>query len=234
VNVLVASLLSVISRCDSVERDKLGDDLDLSTTKLKEVPIADICFESDWETCTIFPGFDIRSLQTEFFILCIKHVARFNEHMKGFYLSFWKNQTIATTQFEATEARRCFPCWDEPGFKATFSVDIKVPDCGLHVISNMPILESNSCDHHGLMLHRFEKSPPMCPYLLAFVIGKFDFLSARSKNGVQVRTYVVPGKLEQSRFAIQTAINALDFFVDFFALDFPLVSNHRKQVFSNL
>eukprot|EP00475_Leptophrys_vorax_P015557 TRINITY_DN2186_c0_g1_i6.p1 TRINITY_DN2186_c0_g1~~TRINITY_DN2186_c0_g1_i6.p1 ORF type:complete len:903 (+),score=295.28 TRINITY_DN2186_c0_g1_i6:2328-5036(+) len=186
------------------------------------VPIASAQFEEEWETCTLKTNADLASFNTNVFLLRIAYQSKFNDMLKGFYLSFWKNQTIATTQFEPTDARRSFPCWDEPSFKATFSVDITVPNRGLQVISNMPIKELKSTPQEDFVFYRFDKSPIMSTYLVAYVIGKFDYLSSKSKKGVEVRVYVMPGKLEQARFAIKTATAALDFFVDFFGIDYPL------------
>jgi puromycin-sensitive aminopeptidase len=213
-----------VCRIDADKAGKLGDWPEATDSTSKVVPVTGIEFEAEWETCVVSLGAELRSFNTNVFLLRVSYHSKFNEQMRGFYLSFWKNQAIATTQFEPTDARRSFPCWDEPSFKATFSVDITVPNRALQVISNMPVLELKSTPQENFVFYRFEKSPIMSTYLVAYVIGKFDFLSSRSKKGVEVRVYVMPGKLEQARFAIKTATAALDFFVDFFGIDYPLVS----------
>jgi puromycin-sensitive aminopeptidase len=142
--------------------------------------------------------------------------------MRGFYLSKWKDERIGTTQFEPTDARRAFPCWDEPSFKATFSIDIESPGREYQVISNMPVLKLTS--ENEKILYQFEKSPIMSTYLVAFVVGKFDYIAGHTKDGVQVKIYAMPGKINQAEFALNVAIKAMDFFVDFFGINYPLVN----------
>ena len=120
---------------------------------------------------------------------------------------------------------RAFPCWDEPGLKATFSLTLIVP-AHLTAISNMP---EESITHiagknGGQMLKKvvFQKSPRMSTYLLAWAIGEFDCVSGITEKGVTLRVFSPPGRAEQGMFALDVGKKALDFFNDFFQVPYPL------------
>jgi len=149
-----------------------------------------------------------------------------NDQMAGFYRSRYKNakgeqKIMVSTQFEALDARRCFPCWDEPACKATFKCTL-VCKTGLHALSNMPV-ERRSVEKKG-ELTRFEymTTPIMSTYLLAFCVGEFDYVAGTTKNGVSIRVFAPPGRSEQGRFALDVAIRTLDIYDDFFGLPYPL------------
>ena len=125
-------------------------------------------------------------------------VGTLNDKMAGFYRSKYEitrnNKTeskwMATTQFEATDARKAFPCWDEPAIKATFTIRMVVtPE--LQVLSNMPVAKTS--EEAGKKVFHFEKSPIMSTYLVAFVVGEFDFVEAKTKHDVLIRVYSPPG-----------------------------------------
>jgi puromycin-sensitive aminopeptidase len=93
---------------------------------------------------------------------------------------------MATTQFEATDARKAFPCWDEPAIKSQFRVTLTVP-CDRVAISNMPIVSESAAPEFDGVPHKrvtFDKTPIMSTYILAFVIGDFDFVEAECSSGV--------------------------------------------------
>ena len=99
---------------------------------------------------------------------------------------------MAATQFEATDARRAFPCWDEPDFKATFGVTI-VADEGLTVLSNAREISSETVAG-GKRRVRFADTIKMSTYLVAMVIGPFELTSPIDVDGVPLRIVSVPGR----------------------------------------
>ena len=156
--------------------------------------------------------------------LSIDFTGTLNDQMRGFYRSEYlvkgEKRTMAVTQFEATDARRAFPCWDEPATKATFDVTLEVPVDRI-AISNMPIVETKT-GQNGLKVVRFAESPIMSTYLLAFIVGEFDVVEEKSREGVLVRVYTPLGKKEQGRFALDVASRTLSFFDDYFGIPYPL------------
>jgi len=150
-----------------------------------------------------------------------------NDKMKGFYRSKFKgpdgqDKFNGVTQFEATDARRCFPCWDEPAHKATFDITLIV-EKGKVVLSNMPVKEI--CDYKddcSLQVTKFERSPIMSTYLVAFVIGDFEYIEAMSSDGVLCRVYTPPGKKEQGRFALDVIAKVLPYYKEYFGIAYPL------------
>lgn len=158
-------------------------------------------------------------------ILMFKFQGELNDQMAGFYRSSYKNIDgksciMASTQFEALDARRCFPCWDEPALKATFDVTLIISS-KLCAYSNMPEVESIELAG-GLRRIHFAKTPKMSTYLLAFIVGEFDFVQTVTRNGVSVRVFTPPGKSEQGRFSLEVAAKSLDFYDDFFGEKYPL------------
>ena len=110
-----------------------------------------------------------------------------NDKMRGFYRSKYHvegvEQHIATTQFEATDARRAFPCFDEPAQKAVFNVSLIVPKGHTAISNTLPV----SVREHdvGYEIVRFSPTPKMSTYLLAFIIGNFEHVEAKTKSGVR-------------------------------------------------
>lgn len=117
-------------------------------------------------------------------------------YFKGLYRSKYVSQSgeekyAAVTQFEATDARRCFPCWDEPALKATFDISLVVPQ-KLEALSNMPVRKSSPAG--DLVRYDFETTPIMSTYLVAAVVGEYDYVEDKSSDGVVVRVYTPRGK----------------------------------------
>lgn len=148
-----------------------------------------------------------------------------NDKLKGFYRSKYTNAQkeevyMGVTQFEPTDARRALPCWDEPAIKATFVVTLVVPKA-LTALSNMPVVSETNKDA-DLKTVTFDETPIMSTYLLAFVVGEFDYVEDKTSNGVVVRVYTPLGKSEQGLFALQVAVKTLPFYDDYFGIPYPL------------
>ncbi|MBI3328860.1 MAG: M1 family metallopeptidase, partial [Nitrospinae bacterium] len=126
---------------------------------------------------------------------------------------------MATTQFEAADARRTFPCWDEPAHKARFELTVVIPP-DLIAISNMPVA-SETPDASGGKAVRFAETPMMSTYLLALMVGEFESIEARAES-ILVRVWTTPGKREQGRFALDVAQRLLTFYHDYFGIPYPL------------
>ena len=155
--------------------------------------------------------------------LGIKFNGLLEDRLNGFYRSSYehegKTRHIATTQFESTFARNAFPCFDEPSAKAIFDVTLMV-EKGLHAISNtLPIAVQ---EHQGWEIVKFAPTPKMSTYLLAFIVGNFEFIEGKTKNNVLVRVFVTPGKKKQAEFALSVGIKALDFYEQYFDIKYPL------------
>ncbi len=175
-------------------------------------------------------------------LLC-KYTGSLNEQMRGFYRSKYTDQAgeekyCAVTQFESTSARRAFPCWDEPAVKAKFVLSVIAPN-NRTVVSNMPETEHNLADTelkpicgeadidsstHRLV--RFGESPIMSTYLLAVVVGEFEYRESKAKDGIVVRVYTPKGKTDQGQYALDTSVRSLE------VSTLPRWSHERTQVMS--
>src|SRR3989344_3995235 len=147
-----------------------------------------------------------------------------NDRMHGFYRSSFehegKRKHIATTQFESTDARRAFPCFDEPSAKAVFDVSLTVPSAHTAISNTMP---TEIKEHEGgYKTVSFAPSPLMSTYLLAFIVGDFEHIEKKTRDGVLVRVFVTPGKKKQAEFALDCAAKIVTFFNEYFDIPYPL------------
>ncbi|XP_042437234.1 aminopeptidase M1-B-like [Zingiber officinale] len=174
-------------------------------------------------------------------ILSIKYSGIINDESRGFYRStyeqYGETQIMALTQFEPTYARRCFPCWDEPAFKATFTIKLEVPS-KLVALSNMPVISEN--DNGIVKTVYFQESPIMSTYLVAFVVGSLDYIETYSSDGLKIRVYTRIGKSNQGKFALDLTTKTLDFLKGYFSipyglpkLDLVAVPNFQEQGMEN-
>jgi puromycin-sensitive aminopeptidase len=150
-----------------------------------------------------------------------------NDKLRGFYRSSFTDdqgraRTIATTQMEATDARRAFPCWDEPDRKATFEVTLVV-DPDLAAYSNSPIVEEVPVAVDGTRKRRVRFGPTMkmSSYLVAFVVGPLVATEPVDVGGVPVRVVHAPGKERLTAFALDVARHSLEFFSEYFGIAYP-------------
>lgn len=154
-----------------------------------------------------------------------------NDQLHGFYRSHFDDDdgvthTIATTQFEPADARRAFPCWDEPDLKATFAVTLVVDD-GLTALSNGAEVSSEALSTTGRAgggdrrRVRFAETMPMSTYLVAFVVGPFEVSEATDVDGVPLRVAAPPGRAALTAYATETGVHALRFLSWYFDLPYP-------------
>uniref|UniRef100_A0A453KPA7 Aminopeptidase n=1 Tax=Aegilops tauschii subsp. strangulata TaxID=200361 RepID=A0A453KPA7_AEGTS len=130
-----------------------------------------------------------------------------------------KERNMAVTQFESVDARRCFPCWDEPAFKAKFKLTLEVPS-ELVALSNMPV--GNATFAGPIKTVRYLESPPMSTYLVAIVVGLFEYVEGMTTKGTRVRVYTQIGKSNQGKFALDVGVKSLNLYKDYFDTPFPL------------
>ena len=160
--------------------------------------------------------------------LTLKFTGELNDKLAGFYRSAYpapespeETRYLAVTQFEPTDARRCFPCWDEPALKATFGMTLTVPEDRV-ALSNMPEATVSKDAAGRTKTVTFQTTPVMSTYLLAFCVGEFDFIEDTTPEGVTVRCWTPVGKKEQGTFALDTAVGSLSFFGEYFDSPYPL------------
>jgi aminopeptidase N len=148
-----------------------------------------------------------------------------NDRLRGFYRSTYTDPqsgaayTIATTQFESADARRAFPCWDEPDRKAVFAIRLVVPE-GLTAVSNGPEIARTPLGD-GTEEVVFADTMVMSSYLVAFVVGRLEVTPPRDVDGVPVRIVHVPGKGHLTSFALDVAAFSLRFFRDYYGIPYP-------------
>jgi len=149
----------------------------------------------------------------------VKYTGILNNELRGFYLSKTAKRNYAVTQFESTDARRAFPSFDEPAFKATFDVTLVV-DKGDTAISNTNIIhdESRPEDKHAIT---FATTPKMSTYLVAFLVGDFKCLSG-SSDGVPIRACATPDQVQYGAFALSAAEYVLHYYDTYFGIKYPM------------
>ncbi len=147
-----------------------------------------------------------------------------NDKLVGFYRSTYEGpageaEVIATSHFEATDARRAFPCWDEPDMKAVFGVTLIVqPD--LTALSNAPEIEREPLED-GRVRVRFADTMRMSTYLVAFVVGHLALSDPVDAGGVPTRVAHIPGKERLAAFALDVGAHSLRWFADYYGIPYP-------------
>ena len=156
--------------------------------------------------------------------LIIDFSGELNDKLRGFYRSTFtdsegKEQIIATTQFEATDARRAFPCWDEPEHKATFAISLIVDET-LTALSNAQEI-SRSAHSPGKVRVQFAETMVMSTYLVAFVVGPLDVTDVRMVDGIPLRVAAPRGKTHLTDWALDCGEFGLRYFADYYGIPYP-------------
>jgi aminopeptidase N len=152
--------------------------------------------------------------------LVIHYTGILNNELRGFYLSKTAKRNYAVTQFESTDARRAFPSFDEPAFKATFNVSLII-DSGDTAISNGPIVSDTPGPGAGKHTLTFLTTPKMSTYLVAFLVGDFQCTSGES-DGVAIRACSTPDKVAFTPYAVDVAKYVLHYYDTYFGIPYPL------------
>src|SRR5262252_2190674 len=149
----------------------------------------------------------------------ITYTGILNNEMRGLYLGKDdQGRKYAATQFEATDARRAYPSFDEPEYKATFDITA-IADKGLVAISNNKQISDTPGpgDKHTV---KFAPTAKMSSYLAALVVGNFEYIEG-SADGIPIRVYATPGKKEMGRFALEFAGETLKYYDKYFGIRYP-------------
>ncbi|HEX4580572.1 MAG TPA: M1 family aminopeptidase [Acidobacteriaceae bacterium] len=152
--------------------------------------------------------------------LKIAYTGILNDKLRGFYLSKAGGRRYAVTQFESTDARRAFPSFDEPDFKATFDVTIVAPKDDM-VISNTNVISDTAGPAVGEHTVEFARTPKMSTYLMAFLIGDFKCMEG-SSDGVPIRACATPERLEYTHLALTAAEYILHYYDTYFGIKYPM------------
>jgi len=159
-----------------------------------------------------------------------KHIAvigfsgTITDGMHGLYPCYFEHEGIKkellATQFESHHAREVFPCIDEPEAKATFDVSLTTEQ-GVTVLGNMPALWQRV--ENGMQVTKFQTSPRMSSYLLAWVVGELHKKTAKTNSDVEVNVWATPAQSPESLdFALDIAVRTIEFFDDYFGVPYPL------------
>ncbi len=143
-----------------------------------------------------------------------------NDKLRGFYLSKTKLRNYGVTQFEATDARRAFPCFDEPALKAAFDVSLVV-DAGDMAISNTQVVRDTPGPETGKHTIVFATTPKMSTYLVAWLVGDFQCTAGKS-DGIPIRVCATPDKVALTKFALSAAKWDLHYYDNYFGIKYPL------------
>jgi aminopeptidase N len=149
----------------------------------------------------------------------IAYTGVLNDKLRGFYIGKSGGRKYAASQMEATDARRAFPSFDEPIYKATYDVSLTV-DAGDVAFSNGRQISDTPGPEPGKHTIRFERTPKMSSYLLALVTGDFVCREGGA-DGIPIRVCSTPDKRSLTAFALEAASYELKFFNDYFGIKYP-------------
>ncbi len=142
-----------------------------------------------------------------------------NDKLRGFYLSKANGREYAVSQMEATDARRAFPCFDEPAYKATFGIEMMIDEKDV-AISNGKQIRDTPGPERGKHTVAFEKTKPMSTYLVALLVGDFVCREAES-DGTPLRVCSTPDKKALTGFALEAAVQQLAFYNAYYGVKYP-------------
>jgi aminopeptidase N len=181
---------------------------------------AEIALDAAAETATlIFP----QPLAAGAHRLRIGFTARINKFGTGLFTVDYPTgngtKRMISSKLEPADARRIFPCWDEPAFKASFALTVTVPRTFL-AVGNMPVVHEEIVEPN-LKRVAFAPTPKMSSYLFVLAAGELERLTADA-DGVEVGVVTTAGKAAQGRFALDSAVKLLGYFNDYFGVKYPL------------
>jgi puromycin-sensitive aminopeptidase len=156
--------------------------------------------------------------------ITLQFQGKLNDKLKGFFRekvidSEGRNGWLCATQMEPTDARRMFPCFDEPAYKATFSISTSL-NADESAVSNSPVLKEVVDNEKRRKVVTFEKTPKMSTYLVALVIGHIVQSEPLMVAGVPIRVWCAPGKEKMTAYSRQFAAKVLDYYTKYFNIPY--------------
>jgi len=201
-------------------------DLEISSAWVQDgvgskIEASNVEHDEDMERATISFGSDLPAGP---YTLNAVFTGILNDQLHGFYRSTFTDDdgvshTIATTQFESTHARRAFPCFDEPAFKASYGVTLVVPEDQFAVSNGPTLSDENLGDGRRKIV--FEDTMVMSTYLVAFIVGPFEATAPVDVDGVPLRIVHPIGKGHLTDYALEAGAFALKFFSDYYGIPYP-------------
>jgi len=193
-------------------------ELDITSATIAGGPaFASVTYDEEAQTATLrFSG----EITTGDHMLDLEWTGSIRDALRGLYRSTHGGAKYAATQFEATDARRAFPCFDEPEFKARFAIEL-VHDAGLAAIANAAIAQTETLPG-GRTLTRFAETPPISTYLVAFTVGPYESTDpVTSTTGVPVRVWLPPGLADKGDYARDVHASSVAWLEDYTAIPYP-------------
>src|SRR5215470_193855 len=196
-------------------------DMTFSAASLDDVaPARSITVDKDAQTVTLtFP----RAIEAGRYKLRIAYSGQINKTGRGIYSIDYRTddgrKRMIASHSEPSDARRIFPGWDEPAFKATFDLSVTVPD-GFMAVSNMPVAREEPTGS-GSKRVSFERTPKMSTYLFVLVAGELERLTGEAE-GIAIGVVTTRGKSANGRYAIEQTADLLKYFNEYFAAKYPL------------
>jgi aminopeptidase N len=196
-------------------------DMTFSEASLDGVaPARSITVDKDAQTVTLtFP----RAIESGRYKLRIVYSGQINKFGRGIYSIDYRTddgrKRMIASHSEPSDARRIFPGWDEPAFKATFDLSVTVPERFM-AVSNMPIVREEPTGN-GRKRVSFGRTPIMSTYLFVLVAGELERLTGEAE-GITIGVVTTRGKSANGRYAIDQTADLLKYFNDYFAAKYPL------------
>ena len=199
-----------------------GKEIFISDVKLASITNDNITYHKHKLTTYIHDfeqiQFDFETMPNQMGALIIEYEGNISSKLNGLYKCMQDDKLIILTQFEPTYARLCFPCFDEPYFKAIFKLEI-VAESDKLVLSNTDI--ESVVNYKDDKTHIFKETPIMSTYLVAFYIGHANYIENYTKDNIRIRIYS-PKKKEYSELALEVAVKCMDFLTTYFNKPYPL------------
>jgi puromycin-sensitive aminopeptidase len=191
-------------------------DLDIGSARIDGTPVSGVSYDGDSQTALLELASEIGAGEH---VLELDWDGEIRAALRGLYRSVRGEERYATTQFQAADARRAFPCFDEPEFKARFAIELTHPS-GLLAVANMPVSSQKDLGG-GRTRTEFEESPPISSYLVAFAVGPFETTpTATTSTGYPVRVILPPSLASRAIYARDAHVRSIEWLEDYTAIPY--------------